>query len=227
MKISKKKAYIFKMNLWTANIFSIAVFVIMAIITILLIGYTAIFKKPFILTLIIIYFAIHELLHGIGYFIGGTKLKNISYGIALEKGIFYCMGYQEITKKNILISLQMPFMVIGVITYIIGIIFKLRVLTWLSVFNIMGAAMDMAMFIFISGIKNVHYSESGKPDEFVLITDEDLTKKKSIFLVLKETKDYKKEDYEFKDIKRFKCSKSSWIALLVLLGLDLINIILG
>ena len=172
MKISKKKAYIFKMNLWTANIFSIAVFVIMAIITILLIGYTAIFQKPFILTLIIIYFAIHELLHGIGYFIGGTKLKNISYGIALEKGIFYCMGYQEITKKNILISLQMPFMVIGVITYIIGIIFKLRVLTWLSVFNIMGAAMDMAMFIFISGIKNVHYSESGKPNEFVLITSE-------------------------------------------------------
>ena len=38
MKISKKKAYIFKMNLWTANIFSIAVFVIMAIITILLIS---------------------------------------------------------------------------------------------------------------------------------------------------------------------------------------------
>ena len=227
MKTSNKKAYILKMNLLSANVFSLIVFVIMAIITNLLIGYVGIFMYPFILTCIILYFALHELFHGVGYYIGGTKLKNIAYGIFLEKGIFYCMGYQEITKKNILISLQMPFMVLGVITYIIGVILNLPLLVWLSVFNIMGAAMDMAMFFYILRIKNVHYSESGEPDEFVLITDEDLTKKKSIFISVKEVKDYKKDDYEFKDIKRFKCSKASWIALIVIIGLDLINIMLG
>ncbi len=227
MKISNKKAYIFKMNMVSANIFSMVVFAVAAALTIHLIGYVGLFVKPFILTLILLYFALHELLHGIGYFLGGTKLKNISYGIALERGIFYCMGYQEITKKNILISLQMPFMVIGVITYIIGIIFKLPVLTWLSVFNIMGASMDMAMFAYISRIKNLHYSESGEPDEFVLISDEDLEKKKSVFFKKKEVKDYKKEDYEFRNIKRFRCSKSSWVALLVLLGLDIVSLIIG
>lgn len=227
MKISNKKAYIFKMNMVSANIFSTVVFAVAAALTIHLIGYVGLFGKPFILTLILLYFALHELLHGIGYFLGGTKLKNISYGIALERGIFYCMGYQEITKKNILISLQMPFMVIGVITYIIGIIFKLPVLTWLSVFNIMGASMDMAMFAYISRIKNLHYSESGEPDEFVLISDEDLEKKKSVFFKIKEVKDYKKEDYEFRNIKRFRCSKSSWITLLVLLGLDIVSLIIG
>lgn len=227
MQTSKKKAYVLKMKLLPANILSIIIFIILGITNLKLIGFVGIFRKPFILTIVILYFFLHELFHGIGYYIGGTKLKNISYGILLEKGMFYCMGYQEITKKNILLSLQMPFMVLGIITYIIGIILNLSVLVWLSVFNIMGASMDIVMFLYISRIKNVHYSETGNPDEFVLITDEDLNKKKSIFLKVIETKNYKKEDYEFDNIKRLNCTKSSIIALIVILGLDIINLMLG
>lgn len=227
MQTSKKKAYVLKMKLLPANMLSIIIFIILGITNLKLIGFVGIFRKPFILTIVILYFFLHELLHGIGYYIGGTKLKNISYGILLEKGMFYCMGYQEITKKNILLSLQMPFMVLGIITYIIGIILNLSVLVWLSVFNIMGASMDIVMFLYISRIKNVHYSETGNPDEFVLITDEDLNKKKSIFLKVIETKNYKKEDYEFDNIKRLNCTKSSIIALIVILGLDIINLMLG
>lgn len=227
MQTSKKKAYVLKMKLLPANMLSIIIFIILGIINLKLIGFVGIFRKPFILTIVILYFFLHELLHGIGYYIGGTKLKNISYGILLEKGLFYCMGYQEITKKNILLSLQMPFMVLGIITYIIGIILNLSVLVWLSAFNIMGASMDIVMFLYISRIKNVHYSETGNPDEFVLITEEDLNKKKSIFLKVTETKNYKKEDYEFDNIKRLNCTKSSIIALIVILGLDIINLMLG
>ena len=227
MQTSKKKAYVLKMKLLPANMLSIIIFIILGITNLKLIGFVGIFRKPFILTIVILYFFLHELLHGIGYYIGGTKLKNISYGILLEKGMFYCMGYQEITKKNILLSLQMPFMVLGIITYIIGIILNLSVLVWLSVFNIMGASMDIVMFLYISRIKNVHYSETGNPDEFVLITEEDLNKKKSIFLKVVETKNYKKEDYEFDNIKRLSCTKSSIIALIVILGLDIINLMLG
>ena len=227
MQTSKKKAYVLKMKLLPANILSIIIFIILGVINLKLIGFVGIFRKPFILTIVILYFFLHELLHGIGYYIGGTKLKNISYGILLEKGLFYCMGYQEITKKNILLSLQMPFMVLGIITYIIGITLNLSVLVWLSAFNIMGASMDIVMFLYISRIKNVHYSETGNPDEFVLITEEDLNKKKSIFLKVIEAKNYKKEDYEFDNIKRFNCTKSSIIALIVILGLDIINLMLG
>ena len=227
MQTSKKKAYVLKMKLLPANMLSIIIFIILGIINLKLIGFVGIFRKPFILTMVILYFFLHELLHGIGYYIGGTKLKNISYGILLEKGLFYCMGYQEITKKNILLSLQMPFMVLGIITYIIGITLNLSVLVWLSAFNIMGASMDIVMFLYISRIKNVHYSETGNPDEFVLITEEDLNKKKSIFLKVIETKNYKKEDYEFDNIKRLNCTKSSIIALIVILGLDIINLMLG
>ena len=229
MKTSNKKAYVFKMNITTASIFSIVVFLLLVFVTTLIDGVTLFkaYQTPFLLCLLVGYFFLHELLHGVGFVLGGSKLKNIKLGAALEKGIFYCMSYQELTKKNILISLQMPFMVIGVITYVIGIVFNIPVLTWLSVLNIMGASMDLVMFFYILRIKNVTYSESGEPDEFVLISNEDLSKRKSIFLKLKETKDYKKEDYIFKDFKKIEISKASWIVILILIALDLVTLLLG
>jgi len=229
MKTSNKKAYVFKMNITTASIFSVVVFLLLVFVTTLIDGVTLFkaYQTPFLLCLLVGYFFLHELLHGVGFVLGGSKLKNIKLGAALEKGIFYCMSYQELTKKNILISLQMPFMVIGVITYVIGIVFNIPVLTWLSVLNIMGASMDLVMFFYILRIKNVTYSESGEPDEFVLISNEDLSKRKSIFLKLKETKDYKKEDYIFKDFKRIEISKASWIVILILIALDLVTLLLG
>ncbi len=225
MSSMHKKAYVYEMALVRANVFAMVIFVFAAIITYKIFGYTSFFDTPFILTIMIFYFFLHEAFHGVGYYLGGTKLENIAYGILLEKGIFYCMGYQEITKKNILISLQMPFTVLSVFPYVIGVVFHLPILCWLAVVNFMGASMDMAMFFYISRIKNVHYSESGKPNEFVLITSENLSKKKNLFLRLKEVKDYKKEDYEFQNIKRFQCTKLSFYILLGCIFLDIINLI--
>lgn len=226
--MNNKKAYIYKMNLVPANVLSIAVFILMFVISFVL-------KAPldprintfYLFVLMILYLWFHEVLHGIGYIIGGAKRKNISYGICLEKGIFYCMGYQELTKKNILISLQMPFMVIGVITYIVGIIFNIPLLILLSIINISGASMDLAMFYYISKLSNdTTYSESGSPDEFVLISTNDLTKKKNIFLKIVDVKDYKEENYIFNNIKKFNITKKSIIILVVFLLIGLINSII-
>lgn len=224
-----KKAYVYKMNLGPANILSIVIIVLMFLITCLfkVNFYDFNNMNSFILFIImILYLWFHEILHGIGYIIGGTKSKNVSYGIELEKGIFYCMAYQELTKKNILISLQMPFMVIGVITYIISIVFNIPILAFLSSINICGASMDLVMFYYISKLKNVTYSESGNSDEFVLISDEDLTKKKNIFLKIVDVKKYNKKDYEFSDFKRFRITKKSIIILVLFLLLGLIVSIL-
>ncbi len=135
------------------------------------------------------------------------------------------MAYQELTKKNILISLQMPFMVIGVITYIIGYFFHIPVLVWLSIVNLIGASMDLMMFMYIMRIKDVIYSESGEPDEFVLISSEDLTKKKSIYFKIVDTKEYKKSDYQFKDIKKISISKTSYTVLGILIVVTILSII--
>ncbi len=228
MSTTNKKVYVYKMNLIPANILSILILILVTILAFFLrvelwnnkMNYFIVF------VLIILYLMLHELLHGFGYLIGGTKRKNITYGIELEKGIFYAMAYSKLTKKNILISLQMPFMVIGVITYIIGVIFNIPLLVLLSIVNISGASMDLAMFIYFLRLpKDFTYSESGNPDEFVIISREDLSKKKSIFLKMVEVKDYKEKDFEFKNIKKIKITKTSIIILILFLLIGLITTI--
>lgn len=228
MSTTSKKAYIYKMKLGPANLLCLGILVLLYVITIVLFHVKVNLSGNTILlfVLMILYLMLHEFLHGVGYFIGGVKRKNIQYGIRLEKGIFYAMAYQELTKKNILISLQMPFMVIGVITYVISIIFNIPLLALLSIINISGASMDLAMFYYICRLKDVTYSESGEPDEFVLISSEDLTKKKSLFLKVVNVKDYKKSDYEFPKNKKIDITKTSIVILILFLLLGVISTIL-
>ena len=211
-----KKAYIYKMRLVPANILAIIIFIVLMLVTSLVfdIGYTS-FEIQLSAILMIVWFILHELLHGLGFYLGGVKRKNIKYGVALEKGILYTLGLQEVTKKGILTSLQMPFTVIGLLTYVIGIVFNIPILVLLSIINFTGASMDIMMFIYLAKLKNITYSETGNPDEFVLISNEDLTKRKSIFLKVIETKKYNKEDYKFKIDNRVEISKSSISACIV------------
>ena len=229
MNTTNKKAHIYKMNLVPANILSIIIFILLLVLTMLLNINILIDNQNILIAfiLMILYLGLHELLHGVGFFIGGTKRENIKYGICLEKGIFYCMACEEITKKNILISLQMPFMVIGIITYIIGAIFNIPILVLLSIVNITGASMDIAMFFYILSLpKDVTYSETSKPDEFVLISKTDLTTKKNPFIKVVEVKDYHKKDYIFKNTKIIEITKTSIIVLIMFILLGLIIAIL-
>lgn len=223
------KSYTYKMKMLPANILAITIFIILIIVC----NITGI--SPFnsetytlpVIGLIFIYFFLHELMHGLGYVLGGAKKENIKYGIALEKGIFYAMCNQEITKENILLSLQMPFTVLGVITLIIGLIFKLPILTLLSICNISGASMDLVMFFYILRMKNVKYSESGNCDEFVLISKEDLEKKKSIFFKIVNVKKYNEKDFIFdKNVKKIKISKKSVIITIIFFIICLLSIFL-
>ena len=222
----KEKSYVYKFNLVAANIFSILILLIIGFITVLIKGYIYNGTIQFMLTSMILYFMLHEVLHGIGYILGGAKPKSIYFGVALEKGILYCLCREEVKKKCILTSLQMPFTVIGVITYIIAILINNDLLLLLSIANLVGASMDLVMFFYILGIKNVRYSETDANDEFVLISKEDLTKKKSPFFKIKEVKDYNKKDFEFKKMKRVTISKFSLVGLLVILALDLMLVLL-
>ena len=194
-----KKAYVYKMNLVPANFLGLVVFILLLVLTSALnIDLLSVFNDlPFILilALLILYMLLHELLHGIGYRITGSKSNKIKYGVELEKGILYTLVLEEVPKKNILVSLQMPFVIIGIITYILGYILNIPLLILLSIFNLMGASMDLVMFIYISKIKDVHYAETKASNEFILISKEDLTKKKSLFFRITEVKNYKKDDY--------------------------------
>ena len=117
----------------------------------------------------------------------------------------------------------MPFTVIGIVTYIIGVLISSPMLVFLSICNLGGAAMDIMMFIYIAKIKNVRYSENTSSDEFVLISDEDLTKKKSLFFKIVEVKKYNKKDFIFKKSKKFTITKKSIVIIVLFLLLGLIT----
>lgn len=163
--------------------------------------------------LIIPYLVLHELLHAFAYVLNGAKSRNITFGIHLEKGIMCTLCKENISKRNILISLLFPFIFIGVITYILGIYFNNDVLVWLSIFNISGCSGDLMMFFDLIKIKNFEYSEYDNPLAFGIYTDEDLSDKKLFGLKYIGSK----MDLEKNDFKKLSVSKVSLIFLLMFL----------
>ena len=219
--MKEKKYYIYEMNLWVLNIISILLFILMIILTIFLLNVGVIknvnYPLGIIFLLMIPYLCLHELLHSLAYVLYGADFKNITYGANLEKGVLCCLCKQNITRKNILLSLIYPFIFIGVITYIIGIIIDCPVLIALSVFNISGCSGDLLMFFDFLTIKDFEYSEFDNPTAFGLYTEEDFSNKKLFGLDYKESA----KNLRIKDLKKVTISKVSivYFILILIVGL--------
>ncbi len=212
-----KKYYKFEMNVKIMKIFTITIFILGLLIfknkinllsLFNLENHTNIFKFLLICFLIPIWAIIHELIHGLFYYLTGTKKENISFGIALEKGLFYCLTNQEIKKFGVLISLIAPFFFIGIVTLIIGLFINSSILIILSISNIAGASGDLIMFIYFITLNNFLYTEMGEPTNFGIITNKDLSKTKHFGLNLIESGNYKKDMFKV-NIKRINISKKS------------------
>jgi len=227
---NNKKYYLFQMKMLPLNIISIVLFMLM-------IGITYLIDKEFLsgsfvtvydsfgllLILMILFMVIHEILHSIAYSIYGGKFKNIIYGIQLEKGVFYCLCKQNINKLNILNSLFFPLFYIGVVTYVLGMIYELSFLTWLSIFNITGCSGDIIMFIFMSRLsKNIEFTELDDSTSFAIYSEEDVSKRNHFGL--KYIGCYDKVDRNY--LKKITVSKFSWIFLILILVVSIIAFII-
>ena len=220
----KKKYYLFEMKGAFLQILSIVILIIMGLLTFLIYKPINVSDIDFIIIflLMIPYLVFHEILHSISYVLNGAKFKNVTYGVHLEKGVLCCLCKQNISKRNILISLITPFVVIGVITYIIGLITSNFVLIVLSVINIAGCSGDLVMFFDFLRLKDFEYSEYDNPMAFGIYSKKDLSKKKMLGLKFIETKD----KLEIKDLKKVTVSKFSIIVLIMYFVLGIINIVL-
>lgn len=200
----KLNRYLFEYRLLPINILSVFVLTICLVLTTMIekklgfrfvdsLGFTNLSHESKIIFFDIIcfivilgWFILHEIIHGVAYRIMGAKKDNVSYGVVLEKGIFYCKCNDYVNKSCILVSVLAPFVVIGVVTYILGIIFNFGWLVYLSIINIMGACGDLAMFsFFVFRDKDIRFKELDDSTTFCLETTEDLTKKKFLFVKLK------------------------------------------
>jgi len=228
--VKNKKYYLFQMNLLPFNILSFILLFIMVFITFLISPHFLLNSLEVLISsfglfflLMIIFMVIHEILHSISYCIYGAKFKNIVYGIELEKGVFYCLCKQNINKLNILNSLFFPLFYIGIVTYILGLIFKLPILTWLSIFNISGCSGDILMFMFMAKLeKNIEFTELDDSTSFAIYSEEDVSKINHFGL--KYIGCYDK--VERNNLKKISISKVSYIFLAICLLLIIISLII-
>ena len=188
-----KKYHLFKMDLKVLNIVSILILLIVLLFTFIFfrnnfISMFSLFNRAsfciLLLPMMIFYFMLHEIFHAVGYVIHGADFKKITFGMELEKGVFYCLCKQDIKRNTILLSLIYPLFFIGFVTYIIAIIFNLDILLLLSIINISGAAGDIMYFMFIVKLnKEVLFSEMDDGTSFVLQNIDDVN---DIYCNLKE-----------------------------------------
>lgn len=202
------KYYKYSMNMLFLNIFSLCLFIPFYII-ILFMGYGS-FLDLRCLVLYFFWMFLHEFLHGVGFSLSGVNHNKIVYGAALEKGIFYCMCKDRISKKGIIVSLLFPFTLIGVFTLIIGMVLNIPVLVILSFFNIAGCAGDLAMFFSFLRLPSFDYCDLDDCTGFILVSDNDLSKYKLFGLNLIESGDYS-SSIKASDYRKFTISKLSWL----------------
>ena len=192
----KKRYYLFKFDFFIVNVFSIILLIIMFLISNYFFEYNIFsdlyFKKTnwfLLLFLYLVYTFIHELLHAFAYIINGAKVKNITFGMMLEKGILYCLCKENISKKNILMSTIFPLFFLGLVTYIIGIVCHIDLLVLLSILNISGCSGDILMFMYILKLKNIEFSEMDDPVCFAIYSVKDVSKVKHLGLKYLNKKD--------------------------------------
>lgn len=218
-----KKYYKYEINMLSMNILSMVLFIVPFVILILC-GYDILYNLDFPIYFIgiIIYFCLHELLHGIGYSFFAKDKKNIKYGIMLEKGVLYAACQEKISKKGILISLLLPTLFLSIITFPISLIFKFNWLLIFSIMNFSGATADILMMkLIMRAPKDLQYIDYNNDVGAYLVSEYDMSNFTSFGFKLTEI-GLESEKSVDKTIKRFYISKSSCIILVVLLSIVLI-----
>lgn len=221
--------YTYTLNMTILNVLAIILFLIVGSIVYLIEindNYTITLSMNNFFILMFIWLIIHELLHGIGFLIfKEVKLKNITLGMTIEKGIFYCMCKQNIGKKVILTSLLFPITIIGFITLIIGMILNNYELVFLSILNIVSSIGDIVMIIyFLKCPSDIIYLDLDDCTSFTVISNKSLDNIKVPGIVLSKKGIYNPKILYSKDKRRIVISKLSYILLGIILILVIISI---
>ena len=117
-----KKYYKFELNMMVANVLALVLMMGVFLLYVFYKKEISIGFSGLYLLVMLFYFLLHEIFHGIGYSFFVKNRKSIKYGCILEKGVFYAMCQEKISKKGILVSLLFPLIFLTVIVGLIGLI---------------------------------------------------------------------------------------------------------
>ena len=160
---------------------------------------------------LVFWFILHEIVHGLSYRMSkGITNQDISFGARLEKGVLFCICTKPISKGAVIRSLLAPFIMMSLVTLVIGIVLNLQLLIVLSLMNACGAVGDILMVLFIAKMpKDMCFFEDSN-NRFIIGTNADISKRKSLGVKLEEIED----DFEkvvSRDTARIAISKASYI----------------
>lgn len=229
-KEKNQKFYTYKLNMTTLNILAIFLYIIVGSLVYFierLDNYSINLSLTSLFILMFIWLIIHELLHGIGFAIfKEVNKKNITLGMTIEKGVFYCMCKQNISKKVILTSLLFPVTIIGLITLIIGMIINNYELVFLSILNIVSSIGDIVMTIYFLKCPNdIIYLDLDDCTSFTVLSHKPLDNIKVPGIILDKTGIYNPKTMKSKDKRKIVISKLSYILLGIILIITIITII--
>ena len=144
----------------------------------------------------------------------------------LEKGVFYCMCKQTISKKSALIALLFPVTIIGIITLIIGMIINHYELVFLSVFNIMSSIGDIVMSIyFLKCPSDITYLDLDDCTSFTVLSNNNLDNIKVPGLILDKKGIYNKDEMIAKDKRKLVITPASYLLIFIIILLFIFYII--
>ena len=184
---------------------------------------------PTLLIIALLWLLLHELLHGLGFSIfKSVKKENITFGLALEKGVFYCMCKQNIKKPIILTSLLFPVTIIGMITLIVGMLLNQYELVFLSILNIVSSIGDIMMTIYFLKCPNdIIYLDLDDCTSFTVLSTNSLETIKVPGINLIKKGIYNKNKMIAKDKRKLVVSKPSYILIIIIIVIALAKLILG
>lgn len=177
-------------------------------------------------SLFMLYLCLHEICHGIGYALFAKNKKNIKFGAVLEKGVFYAMCQDVISKKGIIISLLFPIIFLTILPLPFCFIFDLPGLFILANLNLIGAIGDLTMLFFLFKVPNVSYIDYDNSIGMYLLSEEDLSNIKGIGVKCVESGKHTLDKVD-RSIKRIYISKTSWLFLIIIFLILTINYLLS
>lgn len=225
--MDKSRYYTYKLNMIVLNIFAIILFIIIGSIVFILEckdNYVIDFNFMLFILLMFLWMIIHEILHGIGFsMFKDVNKRNIVYGMAIERGVFYCMCKQNIGKRVILTSLFFPVIFIGLVTLIIGMVVNNFLLIYLSIINIVSSVGDIIMIIyFFKCPDDIIYLDLDDITSFTVVSKKDLRNIRVLGIELISTGIYDDREMVAKDYKKITITKFSRLILVVMILLGLL-----
>ncbi len=182
-KQKQRKYYRFDMDLKLMNILASLLYIILFIF-IFANNYFDTLDFSFIAIMgLFLYFAFHEICHGIGYALFAKNKRNIKFGIVMEKGVFYAMCQEEISKKGIIVSLLFPILILTLIPLPLAFYYKNSLILFYALTNFVGAIGDILLTVLVLKLpKDITYIDFDNNIGAYFLCDSDISNVKSLGL---------------------------------------------